>query len=206
MANAHIPLQPGHTYHVWTHANGSENLFIEKDNYHYFLDRYHHHVHPIVETFAYCLMPNHLHLMVRIKKEDELIQILDVASSNPTGFENLSGLISKQFGNLFNAYTKAFNKKYGRKGSLFIRPFKRRLIDSDEYFVKLIAYIHNNPVHHGFVNNPNNWPFSSWHTYLMNEETNISKQKAMAWFGTEDNFRVIHQQLNQDKMKDLFEE
>jgi|SRR5690554_5605526 len=206
MPQVHLPLQAGHTYHIWTHANGNENLFKHEDNYRYFLERYHHHVHPIVETFAYCLMPNHLHIMVRIKKEDELIRIFELDSPDQSGFKNLTGLVSKRFSNLFNAYTKAFNKKYGRKGSLFIRPFKRKLIDSDEYFVQLIAYIHNNPVHHGFVKNLNDWPYSSWHAYIMNKVTNISKQEAMVWFGTVGNFEAIHRELKPKEKRGLFEE
>ncbi|CAN0195110.1 unnamed protein product [Chrysoparadoxa australica] len=211
MAQPRITLESGNTYHIWTHANGNDNLFRCKDNYRYFLERYQHHVHPVVETFAYCLMPNHLHLMVRVRKEDEILEFIRKKKNKPNlqGLADLGGLenriVSQQFSNLFNSYTKSINKKYDRKGSLFIPNFRRKLIDSDEYFVRLIAYIHNNSVHHGFVKTPNNWPFSSWHSYLFDKTTNISKQEALKWFGTKKNFSVIHNQLNQEKMRALFE-
>ncbi len=56
-----IYLEPGRMYHIWTHANGNENLFREEKNYTYFLERYNYHIEPVAETYAYCLMPNHLH-------------------------------------------------------------------------------------------------------------------------------------------------
>ncbi|MEX0648456.1 MAG: hypothetical protein WD139_11770 [Balneolaceae bacterium] len=149
MAQPRIPPEPGRFYHIWTHANGSENLFRLDENYGYFLAKYRHYIQPVADTFAYCLMPNHLHLMVRVKEEEEVLEFLRIKKLNPNlqGFQNLGGLsnvISQQFSNLFNAYTKAFNKYYERKGSLFISNFKRKQINSDNYFGTLIAYIHNN--------------------------------------------------------------
>ncbi|MEQ9092337.1 MAG: hypothetical protein RIE52_14690 [Balneola sp.] len=210
MPQKRIPLEPELTYHIWTHANGNENLFRCDENFRYFLRRYQHYVHPVVETFAYCLMPNHLHLMVRVRKEDEILEFVRKKKDKPNlrGLEDLGGFsraISQQFSNLFNSYTKAYNKKYNRKGSLFTPNFNRKLIDSDEYFVRLIAYIHNNPVHHGFVKTPNNWSFSSWHSYLFEKTTNISKQEALKWFGTDKNFEAIHSELNQKNMMSFFE-
>jgi len=211
MPQPRLPLKAGHTYHIWTHANGSENLFRSEENYNYFLKKYLYHVHPVVETFAYCLMPNHLHLMVRVKDDKEILQFVRKKKErlNLQGLEDLGGLgkvVSQQFSNLFNSYTKSYNKKYNRKGSLFIPNFKRRLIDSDDYFVRLIAYIHNNPVHHGFVTKSNDWRYSSWHAYLMNTSTNINKKEATKWFGSTDNFEAIHYELNHKNMKTVFEE
>ena len=202
MPQKRIPLQPGYTYHIWTHANGDENLFRNEENYNYFLERYLHHVHPAVETFAYCLMPNHLHLMVRVRSLEQLKTL--------PGFGTLEGLemakaVSQKFSNLFNGYTQAYNKMYNRKGGLFIDSFNRKLIDSDEYFVQLIAYIHRNPIHHGFTKNLNDWPFSSWYAYVLDKVTNVSKDEAMHWFGSIENFKATHQKLNFEKSIALFE-
>lgn len=204
MPQKRIPLQPGHFYHIWTHANGSENLFRCDDNYRYFLEKYQYHVHPTVETYAYCLMPNHLHLMVKVKEEDELVDFFK--KKNLQDFQNLGGLVSQQFSNLFNAYTKAFNKMYDRKGSLFIPNFKRKQIDSDPYFVQLIAYIHNNPVHHGFTEKPEEWSHSSFYAYLQSKSTRIQREKAMHWFGSRNKFLSIHHEIRMEKWFPLFEE
>ncbi|SMO56928.1 hypothetical protein [Gracilimonas mengyeensis] len=209
MPQKRIPLQPGYTYHIWTHANGDENLFRSEENYNYFLERYLHHVYPVVDTFAYCLMPNHLHLMVRVKNEEHLVEFLKkkngAEGENLQGFKNLGGLVSQQFSNLFNAYTKAYNKKYNRKGSLFMPNFNRKLINSNQYFTQLIAYIHNNPIHHGFTKNLNDWPYSSWNAYVLDKLTNVSKAEAMQWFGTMENFKGIHSEMNFGKSITLFE-
>ena len=76
MSQPRLPLEPGQAYHIWTHANGSENLFRSSENYRYFLEKYSLYVHPVAETFAYCLMPNHLHLMIRVRGEEEILEVL----------------------------------------------------------------------------------------------------------------------------------
>ncbi|HKK47012.1 MAG TPA: hypothetical protein VJ964_15905 [Balneolaceae bacterium] len=201
MPQKRIPLEPGQIYHIWTHANGDENLFREDENYRYFLEKYAYYVYPIVETFAYCLMPNHLHLMVRVRKEADLLKRdLDL-----TGFQNLSGLVSKRFSNLFNAYTKAYNKKYNRMGSLFIRGFQRKKITNREYFSRLIVYIHNNPVHHGFVEHTNNWPHTSWHAYVLNRGTKINREEGLKWFGGKKAFKQVHKNLNPPNLVSVFD-
>jgi REP element-mobilizing transposase RayT len=65
------PLQPGFYYHIYNHANGSENLFLNEDNYNFFLKKYSSYIRPVADTFAYCLMPNHIHVLVRIKEINE---------------------------------------------------------------------------------------------------------------------------------------
>ncbi|MBI9068447.1 MAG: transposase [Salinivirgaceae bacterium] len=136
MSSSQIPLEPNQFYHIYNRGINSCNLFNEPANYEYFLGLYQKYINPIAETYAWVLMPNHFHL---------LVQIL-----NPSGFKNLTGLKKpphQHFSNLFNAYSKAFNKRYNRHGSLFERPFKRKLIDNRKYLQSVLLYIHNNPVH-----------------------------------------------------------
>jgi REP element-mobilizing transposase RayT len=118
------PLQPGKYYHIYNRGNNRENLFHEERNYAYFLRLYAFHIEPIAETFAYCLLKNHFHLLIKVKDLPE-IQSRD---------------FSQPFSNLFNAYTKSINKAYQRSGSLFQRPFGRILVTSDAYFKQLITY------------------------------------------------------------------
>ncbi len=65
-----IPLKPNEMYHIYNHANGNDNLFRNEENYAYFLKRYAYFIHPIAKTYAYCLMPNHFHLLVKIRSEE----------------------------------------------------------------------------------------------------------------------------------------
>ncbi|MBL6447076.1 hypothetical protein JMN32_12205 [Fulvivirga sp. 29W222] len=203
MAQPTIPLLSEAIYHIYTHANGSENLFREDENYYYFLRKYSEYIHPVAETFAYCLMPNHVHLMIRVRGEEELVAFFRSKKPNLQGFQNLGGLIRQQFSNLFNGYTKAYNKRYSRKGSLFTPNFKRKPVESDSYFTALIAYIHNNPVHHGFVKNAEEWRHSSYHGYLLDKRTKIAREEGLQWFGGKEEFVTVHQQLKKQDVVSL---
>ncbi len=146
-------LEPDKYYHIYNHAAGKDLLFTKADNYNFFLQQFSKYINPVADTFAYCLMPNHFHFLIRIKNEKDL-----------TGFQNLSGLkaenrnqtnlsnfISNQFSKFFNSYAKAYNKQQNRRGALFERPFKRIHIENDKYIRNLIHYIHYNAEHHGFT-------------------------------------------------------
>ncbi|MBS1488729.1 MAG: hypothetical protein JST43_14205 [Bacteroidetes bacterium] len=197
-------MEPNQSYHLYTHANGSENLFRNEENFRYFLKRYEEYIPAVADTLAYCLMPNHLHLLVRIKSEAELTEFFNKKEKDLTGLlsadkQDLSGLdvlqrlTILQFSHLFNAYTKAYNKVYKRRGSLFIRAFKRKEITSDSYFTGIIHYIHHNPVHHGFVKQLTDWPWSSYHHFLLPELT-PAQQEVIDWFGNRQQFILFHQQ------------
>lgn len=179
-------LIPNTYYHIYNHANGDDNLFREEKNYDFFLQKYHLHIDPIADTVAWCLMPNHFHLLVKIKSEAE------VASNFPKfqtleRFEDRSKFVSKQFSNFFSSYSQAFNKVYNRRGSLFIKNFKRKEIRSDEYLKTLILYIQLNPVKHGFVSRNRDWQWTSFHEFPKQQPTLFNRL-----FGTLDNYKELH--------------
>ena len=105
------PLESGCYYHLYNHANGSDTLFRNDENYYYFLEKYIQHIDPFVNTFAYCLMPNHFHLFIQVLESpthtSEVLETSEVSKEID---------LSKRLSNLFNAYTKAYNKKYDRMG------------------------------------------------------------------------------------------
>ena len=68
-------LTPNCTYHIFNHANGFENIFTEDENYRFFLAKYQQYILPIAETYAYCLLPNHFHLVVRIRRKEVLEEV-----------------------------------------------------------------------------------------------------------------------------------
>jgi hypothetical protein len=63
------PLACDRFYHIYNRGTNGETLFREERNYRYFLDLYARHVEPVAETYAYCLVLNHFHLLVRIRPE-----------------------------------------------------------------------------------------------------------------------------------------
>jgi putative transposase len=188
-----VALQHGQYYHVYNRGNNRENVFVEERNYRYFLKLYANYIEPIADTYAYCLLRNHFHLLVRIKtvEEQEAMETLRVSETLMVFKPKKPG---QQFGNLFNAYAKAINKAYGRTGSLFQNPFGRTLVDSDAYFVHLIAYIHQNPQKHGFVDDFRVWPYSSYHAILSEKPTHLKREEVLTWFAGPTAFQVSHQQ------------
>ncbi|MDZ7658247.1 hypothetical protein [Fodinibius sp.] len=207
MGNNREPFEPNTVYHVYNHGNAEDNIFREDTNYGFFLKRYRKYIPPIADTYAYCLMPNHFHFMVRIKSEEALVTFVKEkypnkdpqSNKNPQGLRNpeglskkLSNLISHQFGTLFNSYTKSYNKFYDRRGSLFQNTFKRKSLTSNAYYIHLICYIHKNPIHHSFVDKIEDWPYSSYHSLLSKQPTKLKRKKALEWFGGRENFIQAH--------------
>jgi REP element-mobilizing transposase RayT len=193
---------PGCSYHVFNHANGKENLFSEPANYQFFLAKLSLHVLPVANICAYCLMPNHFHLLVQIKSGTDLLYYfmktgIDENTGPRSGITDeqfLTKKISKSFSNLFNSYTQAFNKMYGRKGSLFMQNMKRQEIKDEASFCKVVHYIHANPVHHGFVKSISEWKYSSYQLFLSTSPTKLNRDIVVKAFGSLDWFIAYHQQ------------
>jgi hypothetical protein len=93
---------------------------------------------------------------------------------------------------MFNAYAKAINKAHGRSGSLFERPFQRIQVLDEAYFAHLVTYIHLNPVRHGFVDQPGEWPFSSYHALRTTGPTRLRRDTVLDWFGGHEGFVSAH--------------
>jgi REP element-mobilizing transposase RayT len=177
------PLEPGGLYHLYNHAVGKENLFLSHDNYSYFLERYRFFATPVVDTYVYCLMPNHLHVVVEVRRDISL----------PTASKyTIPKFVSKQFSNLFSSYAQAFNKQQSRRGNLFMSQFRRQPINSDEYLTNVIRYVHFNPVHHGFTNDFSTWKYSSYSALCSGVDTFLARDKVMKWFGNVHEFEKAH--------------
>lgn len=186
MKNTTATLQPGQYYHIFNRGNNREDLFREERNYRYFLQLYARHVHPIADTFAYCLMPNHFHLLVRIKETPQV---------SVTGGVLKIFKPSQHFSNLFNTYTKAINKAYGRTGSLFEERFGRIPVTSERYMMNLIFYIHFNPQKHGFVTDFRDWQWSSYHALRSKGNTKLSRNQVLDWFDDVMQFEAFHSRM-----------
>ena len=202
-------LTPGKTYDIYNHANGFENIFEEDDNYRFFIEKYLFYISPIAETYAYCLMPNHFHLVVRIRSK----QILEANFSRVQNSgkvvrlnnEEMEKYISKQFSNFFNSYTQAFNKKYKRMGSLFMTNFNRELITDKKHFINTVMYTHRNPVHHGFCKSYHDWSYTSYFDVFEKKSKIVELEKLILMFGGESKFYSLHNEYMNVFLEDLLE-
>jgi len=185
-----ISLEPEYYYHIYNHANGFENFFNDEYDYQNFLNRYIKYIVPICETFAYCFMPNHFHFFVQIKPENELNKIL---KKNKVSNQVDSETISYRFAHFFNGYAQSYNKKYRRMGSVFKSTFERKPVKTEKYFIKLVHYIHSNPVKDGFVEKIEQWEHSSYNSFFLNTETFINKDVVIEHFSDLENFKYVHQ-------------
>ena len=204
-----LPLHPNRLYHIYAHANGDENLFRQMVNYHYFLQLYAQHVHPVVKTYAYCLLPNHVHFMVRVR-EVEVLKAFGLRKGKTLqgaeALRGLSKLVSRQFSHLFNAYTQAYNRRFGRRGSLFEPNFRRKSVDHEAYADRLMVYIHMNAVHHRLVSSVDAWPHSSWHAYqweaMQKRKSALAREEGWGWFGSHEVFQGRHRELGAIDMEE----
>ncbi len=153
-------LAPGKIFHIYNHGNGNDNLFRQEKNYDFFLQKYEQHIVPIADTHAYCLMPNHFHLLVEIREEEQIWNIINNKTSSYR--KKAEEFVSQQFSNLFNSYTKSYNKVYARRGSLFLQNYKHTPVNTDSHFLTELCYIHLNPVKHHFTDDSFYWKWTSF--------------------------------------------
>ena len=199
MGNKRISFESEKFYHVYNHGNANDNIFINESNYNFFLNKFNKYVSPIADTFAYCLLPNHFHFLIQIKTEniinDFYYKSRKVSKTMRDAPKNISDIISQQFSNFFNSYTKSFNKQNNRKGSLFLDNFNRKNIDTENYLKRIIIYIHQNPVNHGFSEHVNKWKYSSYNSIISNKSTNLKRDDVISLFEDIDNFIYCHKSI-----------
>jgi putative transposase len=185
----------GGYFHIFNRAIGNEKLFVSPDNYRYFFQRFANYISPVADLFCYVLLPNHFHFFLRFKETEDIVnQMKRLSFKADSNIDSIPVFLLQQFSNFFNAYTKAFNKQLMRKGRLFIEPFNRKLVSDVGYYTKLIHYIHTNPIHHGYCNKADEWPYSSYNLILKNENKWIQHSEVLDWFGSEKEYKRFHEQ------------
>ena len=140
-------------YHVMLRGINRQDIFEDDEDYRQMTailrgltDRYDDqglHLLPLCTFYAYCLMSNHVHLLIQ-EREERISEIV------------------KRIGVTYAHY---FNKKYERNGHLFQDRFRSEPVDNIEYFVILLRYIHQNPLKAGIVANVADYRWSSWGEY-----------------------------------------
>jgi putative transposase len=171
----------GQYYHIYNRGNNKENIFIEERNYTYFLKKMKEYLVPIADVYAYCLLKNHFHIVLKIKDVEHIP-------------EKYQEKIHLPFSNFFNSYSKSINKSYDRTGSLFQEHLQRNRILDENYLKQLIVYVHLNPIKHRFSKTFESYKHSSYQIYLSTKETSIDRNFILEMFGGLENFKFYHQE------------
>lgn len=133
---------PGLIYHVLNRGNKREPVFLDDDDYQHYLDilkRYKEKFE--FKIFAYCLMDNHMHLLLKVSEKASISKIMQTITI---------------------AHTRRFHQKYRTSGHIWQGRFKSPLVSADEYLLTLMRYIEQNPVRAGIVKHPKQFQFSSY--------------------------------------------
>jgi REP element-mobilizing transposase RayT len=139
-----VAFEAGECYHVYNRGNNRQRIFLERENYLFFLRKWRQYFAGVADVIAYCLMPNHYHFLLQLRKDD---------FSEPMQAFALS-------------YTKALNQHHHRVGSVFQGRFRAVHVDDDPYLLHLSRYIHLNPTAAGLVARPEDWEFSSYRDFI----------------------------------------
>ena len=146
-----MPFASGQYYHIYNRGNNRQAIFFEPENYLFFLRGLKKYICPTATVIAYCLMPTHYHLLVRIFSQDD-----DVSK------QQACAVFSRAMQKFMISYTKSINKRFSRVGALFQGAFQSKLIDTYPYLINLCLYIHGNPVKDGLVAQPEDWQYSNY--------------------------------------------
>jgi len=156
-------------YHVTARGNNRELIFWEKNDYLAFIkyltqakEKYR------FSLYAFCLMPNHTHLLLKTTENGSLSRIMQT---------------------LHTAYTMYVNRKYTRCGHLFQGRYKSVLVEEEPHLLELLRYIHQNPVRAGLVKEVTDYPYSSYPLYLKDDISGsddnllIEREEIFSYFG-----------------------
>ncbi len=151
--------EEGKVYHIYNIGNQKQQIFFTRENYLFFLRKVRKYLMPVSDILAWCLMPNHFHIM--IVANDKTVRQAEKRNNKISQFsENLRILLSQ--------YTKAVNKQEKIIGSLFRQNTKSKSLEqtnTNKYIVACFHYINRNPYDAKLVSSISDWEFSSFNDY-----------------------------------------
>jgi putative transposase len=195
-------LKEGSFYHIYNRGINSCDIFSVDRHMLRFISKMYYYLIPAMKIYAYCLLSNHFHLLIKIRSLQEQREIFDeLKRTSNMGFHGLKFENFREYnpnlqlGHLFNSHTKFINSCLNRTGDLFEGSFKRIEINSDLYLSQIICYIHRNPIHHRITNNYEDYQFSSFIEMTTNGETLLEYRSVLDQFGSRKNFFSAHEEF-----------
>lgn len=188
-------------YHIYNRTVDKKPMFSSNENYIFFIRQFDKYLSDYLKIYAYCLLGNHFHFMVKINDMTELntFRKLSKLNKHSQKLEQKSthDIVSHQFRKFFQSYAMAFNKQQNRIGTLFQTPFKRVRIQDEKYLKDLTCYINTNAEKHDLVDNFRLWKWSSYQNTISNNNSKLLKEELITnYFGTIDNFIYCHSEYS----------
>ena len=213
-------LIPECVYHIFNRGVENRRIFFSTRNYSFFLQRMVKYLGTYLEFYSYSLLPNHFHLMVKVKSQQDVLRsLIKDYKRAPKGMvellsrerfqevlttENLlnlddakktavcSWVVSNQFRLLFLSFSKAINAQEKRHGALMQKPFRRKLVNNENYFRWLVWYIHRNPLHHGLTHDFKSYRWSSYKELVNETDSFLNVNEVVSWFGNRKKLENFH--------------
>lgn len=178
---------PGVILHITARGNHRNDIFRDEEDfqvYYTFLKEAIEHFEGKFEVYGYCLMDNHVHILV---KTEDL---------------HICNLVAR----VHSIYAKFFNKKYKYIGHLFQDRYYTELIEDDAQLLSTIRYIHLNPIRANMVEKPEDYEWSSYSmTIGIAKEEVINIEKILSYFKKE-NSRYLYKLFVESAIKDKYKE
>ena len=195
---------PGATYHVYNRAVALNKMFVVKRDHELFREKL-QRLKPYVEIYAIACVGTHFHMHVRIRTDAEirrrllaLRKLLNVQKRYLEGRETFQRLIGDAFGRSFQAYARAFNLKYQRKGDLFNQTVRRLRVRDDLLSRRLCAYIHCQDIKHGLGERVSGLGMkTSFEEIWRGKSSFIDVESVLARFGGKEAFIEYHRIYSQ---------
>jgi len=207
-------MQEGSYYHIYNRGAGKADIFWSKNDFEKFFEKYVHYLYFSAETYAYCLLKNHFHFLIKVRTFSEQEGLFrSIKDRYPEGTfygDNYSEFkpypLSVQIRHLFNSYTRYVNTKMNRSGTLFEGTFKRIEISDDNHFNHIVCYIHRNPIHHRITRNYSEYLYSSYREFIddIKDDFFLNKQKVLDDFGGKQNFIKAHEEFKRNLGDDFY--
>lgn len=198
-----MQFEKGYIYHIYNQGNNRQNIFFNRENYIFFLKKVETQILPFADIIAYCLMPNHFHLMVLVNEVELAIGTSRAPLQAKPSIKTRS--LNHSIGIMLRSYTNAINKRNRTTGSLFRKLTKAECINcpkgltpsfvikggitqvniqdpEQQYPQVCFNYIHQNPVKAKLVKEAVDWEFSSARDYHNLRDGNlVNKEVARAY-------------------------
>ncbi len=176
-------------YHVMLRTINRQDLFLDHEDRQRFIDTLiRFKAKSGYEIYGYCLMTNHIHLLMQAVEEDIAVVMKRI---------NVS-------------YVYWYNNKYERAGHLFQDRYKSEAVENDAYFMVVLRYIHQNPLKAGLASKLSEYFWSSYNNYLQNNENLVNVEYVFNLFHQDKKealklFKTFMSQKNNDQCLDDFE-